>query len=927
MTEAAVVSPRRTKLRSPRIAGDVIPRPRLLERLNRLATLTLIVAPAGYGKTTLVSTWLAQLDLPSAWLSLEEGDDDPAQFLTYFVTAVQTIFGDFGGAILEHLSSPRLRPFAELGNQVVNELDELEQVFVLVINDFHWITSPKIHGFLTQLLTHPPRSIRLVITTRHDPPLPWSIRARSYLCELRARDLCFTQAETAEFLANFVETPVDAALAKVLTAETEGWIASLRLAALQVRRSPRPLQGNSLLNGSQHNIIDYFISEIIAYVPDYTRDFLVRTSFLNSLNAALCDYVLGDAQPEHRSETQLSQLVADGVFIVVLDDAGTWHRLHPLFRRALEHQLLETCTPAEIACLYERAVRWHEEQNLLEEAISYALAGHQLDLAVAVIHRHRQQVLDDMDFQRLDRWLRQFSPAAVAHHPDLLLTKAWLAQIRFETLDVRDCIEQAETLLASSAAEDPAVREWQGEIAALRSQLEMLAGDVHTALLSGKTALEATPRERFHVRNLALLTAASALVMSGESEFAESLLDRAAAEPYLPPDLAMLRVQQVRHFIQLFNADLFTMCAEFPKLLQLATARGLKMSQAWAHYFWGCACYLQNDLVEADEHFHAVLKLADYAHAGAYTQSAIGLALTREALRAPHEAAAIVVSAQAYLATMQLDQMLQVMNVFAAELAARMGQVEEVRHWYNLEGRSLRTDAFPMFYIPGLSAVKILLTLGADADLAEAELHLQRVMRMAMQTRNTYAKIQGLALQAALSSAQGHHAPAKAVLARSLALAEPGGVVRPYADLGAALTPLLEELPPDACTPAFLLQVRSAVLLRLKAAASVPAPEAAELSALGQTGRAPGMAKPLLLQAALAGSLADNYDLRQLLTYREMDVLRLLDQRLTNKEIARHLGISTETVRQHTVRLFRKLHVQNRRQAIVVARALGYSPD
>ena len=268
---------------------------------------------------------------------------------------------------------------------------------------------------------------------------------------------------------------------------------------------------------------------------------------------------LADAPPPASGGALLQQLEADGVFTVALDDDGTWFRLHPLFRHALQHKLHETYSAAEIAHLYERVVTWHEGKGLLEEAIHYALVDRQVDNAAAVVRRHRQQLLDAMDLRRLDRWLRQFPPSAIAVQPDLLLSEAWLMQIRFETLALRDCLEQVEILLESSSADEQIVRHWQGEVAALRSQLYIYAGDAQNAALAGKRALEFTPRASFYVRSIALLYVTFALYMTGESAFAESLLDAAAADPWIARDLAIVRVLQIRHFVQLIAADIYAM--------------------------------------------------------------------------------------------------------------------------------------------------------------------------------------------------------------------------------------------------------------------------------------------------------------------------------------------------------------------------------
>ena len=937
--EARVVSPRRTKLRPPRLANDLISRPRLLERLDRLATLALIVAPAGYGKTTLVSMWLAGVEYPSAWVSLDEEDNDPFLFLGGVVAAIRTLYADFGGGILERLASLHGPPSADLMATVINELNALEREFVLVLDDYHVVHDPTIHQMLIQLLTHPPRALHLVIATRHDPPLPWHLRARGYLCEIRARDLSFTQAEAAEFLAKASERPVTPEAAKTLADQAEGWVTSLRLAALNARRLPGPYNWPAAIDGNQRDFAEYFAAEVMAYLPAEAGDFLLRTSILDELSGALCDFVLGAsaAAPgaEGRGAALLQRLETEGVFITALDEAGTWYRLHPLFRHALQHKLSETCSRGEIAQLYARAVAWHEEHGLLEEAIHYALADQQIATAVGVVQRHRHRLLDRMDFRRLERWLRQFPPPVTGAHVDLLLAQAWLMYVRFETLAQRDCLEQIETLLGMAESTSPQVRIWQGEVAALRSLFHVIAGEPQKAVLTGERALQLIPRESFYVRSVALLHVIFGMCMAGESAFADTLLHDAAADPWIARDLAIARSLQARHFVQLTAADLSGMRAAFPKLLQIATARDFKTTAAWAHYFWGCAGYLQNNLSEAGEHFSAVLELADYANALAYTHSAIGLALTRQAQGAPHDATAVLASAQAHLRQQKLDQMLEVLSAFSAELAVRQGRNDEALRWLAKARRDLTVDATPVFYVPGLAPVKVLIAGSTEEDLQAAQMWLERMATIAAQTHNVHVEIQVQALQAVVSAAQGKRAEALEALSRALTLAEGGALLRVFADLSQPLAPLLIEVPPTAVAASFLWQVRSAVARDLETGRQAAAPAA--LAALRMpSGRQEAAAGTIALAiltgqdrtpAQLISPGNAQGDLRSVLTYREMDVLRLLNQRLTNKEIARQLGISTETVRQHTVKLFRKLNVENRRQAIVVARAMGYFDD
>ena len=336
MTAAAEsLSPRRVKLRPPRLPEDVIARPRLLGRLNRMAALSLIVAPAGYGKTTLVSTWQAQTGLPSAWFSLDKRDNDPALFVAGLAAALATIFPGFDGSVLEALNSPHSVPYAELVVQIINRLNELSRDFILVLDDYHVIHQPAIHQLLVDLVSFPPLGQHLVLTARHDPPLPWRVRTQSSLCELRVGDLSFTDEEAAQFLAKACDRPVAHADAHQLVRLSQGWITSLRLMALAMRLDSPDAPWPAMESAGARDFGEYFNHEVLADVAPELVAFLVRTSILDVLSGPLCDYVAGtetvDSQPadllQGRSSAEfLRELVSLGIFTEAMDDDGTWYR-------------------------------------------------------------------------------------------------------------------------------------------------------------------------------------------------------------------------------------------------------------------------------------------------------------------------------------------------------------------------------------------------------------------------------------------------------------------------------------------------------------------------------------------------------------------------------------------------------------------------
>jgi LuxR family maltose regulon positive regulatory protein len=397
--------------------------------------------------------------------------------------------------------------------------------------------------------------------------------------------------------------------------------------------------------------------------------------------------------------------------------------------------------------------------------------------------------------------------------------------------------------------------------------------------------------------------------MTGKAPQGLVVLDEIAMMPYFPRDLALMVSLMLRFFLQAVAADLEATRAEVPAMLAIASERKVLSTMAWGNYFGGCAAYLQNDLAAAGEHFRTVVELKYYAHALAYGHGAVGLALTYEAQGRPEEAVAIVNAAEVHFGEAKNATMLAVVRAFAAEIAARQGRMAEARRWLARERSRPDTGLLPLFYLPPLAAVRVLLAAGTGPALAEGSARLDDVTAAAVRLHNVHGQIQCAALAAALHGAAGDRPQAHAALTRALVLAEPGRVVRVFMDLGMYLAPLFADLAVGSAMTVFAARVRNLVEAAYSPATDEPNAE----------GAAPA--------AAAVAQAAPSPEADQFLTFREVDVLQLLAQRLTNKEIGRDLGISTDTVKQHTVNLYRKLQVENRRQAIVAGRARGYLND
>ncbi len=350
-----------TKLYIPLPRPKLVPRPRLTERLNEglQRKLTLVSAPAGFGKTTLVSEWLAGCALQAAWLSLDEGDNDPTRFMIYFVAALQMIAPNIGEGVLAVLQSPQPAPTEMMLTALLNEISVIPGNFALVLDDYHVIDSKPIDAALTFLLEHLPSRMHLVITTREDPQLPLArLRVRDQLTDLRAADLRFSPGEAAAFLNQGMGLNLSAEDVDALEARTEGWIAGLQLAALSMRGRDDMAQFVRAFAGDNHYIVDYLVEEVLRRQPQKVRSFLLQTAILDRLNGPLCDAVTGQEGGSERLEA----LERGNFFVVPLDDKRHWFRYHRLFAEVLSAHLLAE-QPDLVSTLHQRASAWYEQNG------------------------------------------------------------------------------------------------------------------------------------------------------------------------------------------------------------------------------------------------------------------------------------------------------------------------------------------------------------------------------------------------------------------------------------------------------------------------------------------------------------------------------------------------------------------------------------
>jgi len=481
--------------------------------------LTLLAAPAGWGKTTLLHAWSAEADRdawPLAWVSLDASDNDPIRFWTYVLTALNTLHPGVGGTPLAQLYASPPPPIEAVLTILLNALIELPTDTVLVLDDFHHIEVQPIHDALTYLVEHLPPNVHLVIASRSDPLLPLArLRARGTVTEFHAPDLCFTVEETAAFLTEVMGLPLSAEQVTALQVRTEGWIAGLQLAALSLQGRDDVAGFIDAFTGNHRYVVDYLVEEVLMRQPAAVQDFLVQTCILDRLCGPLCDAVRG----RDDSQARLAQVERSNLFLVALDDERQWYRYHQLFAEVLRTRLRQT-QPALVPELHRRACGWFEQHQLFDEAITHALAVPDIEQAVRLIEQYAWLTNFPSKFHALLGWLNRLPDALIRAHPILCIMQATTLMIMHQLEQASARLQDAERCLEQEMAAGLR-RSVLCLIAASRGNLARFIGDHERGVPLAHQALELMPEvEETPLIRMArqgtLVTAASTYLVDGE---------------------------------------------------------------------------------------------------------------------------------------------------------------------------------------------------------------------------------------------------------------------------------------------------------------------------------------------------------------------------------------------------------------------------
>jgi LuxR family transcriptional regulator, maltose regulon positive regulatory protein len=895
----------RTKLRLPFIRPSLVPRPRLQARIAEgLAyPLTLVVAPAGFGKTTLVAASLAEGHKPIAWLSLDRGDNQTRRFLTYLVAALHSVDPHLGREATQLLAGlPEAVPEAVL-TSLINDLDEASGEMVLVLDDYQFISSPSVHESLTFLLEHCPQTLHLLIATRSDPPLPLArLRARGQIVELRAADLRFTAAEAARFLSEVMGLDLDAGAVEVLERRTEGWVAGLQMAALSLR-DRQDVPGFIIgFSGTNRHILDYLVEEVLAGQPEDIQHFLLCTSILERLSAALCEAVLRDEGEKMKAETLvpssfishpsaivLEYLERTNLFLVPLDDERRWYRYHHLFADLLRVRLQQEQADL-IPRLHVRASAWLEQNEFIAEAIQHLFAAHEIDRAADLIERYGTAY-----WARGDPSVIQLAdglpPEMLITRPKIGLCQAWILIIHAHIKKALPLLHDLERQLARA---DPASeQQWIQTIVQLALAFLAPAGS-NTEPLPGDHLLDEIPADELILRDTAEILYGMALGRREEIDRAAEVSLRWIQRKKTPREtLGIPTLVAFLSRVYLMQGRLGAAAALCHEYLDPIKERGFQQvfTTGSMNIDLGEALYEQNCLDEAEQHIREGLR-ANEPWQNIMTDGH-GLSDLARVLQAKGDTAGAMEIVEKFEAKWERLARPREFDEDFCTLRPRLwlasGDQHRASQWADQVQTSEDFQRQPAYY--WLTLARIRLAQGRYADVEEM---LKRMPPLSSDGNRITKQLEHHLTLAAAVAGQSGLPEALRLIESSLALAEPEGYVRVFVDLGEPVRELLVAyLRSDA--PGHKLYAQTLLEAFSPSRGSSPRPP----------------------QPA---------ELNEPLSERELEVLALMALGLTNPEIARQLVVAPGTVKAHAASIYRKLDVANRTEAVTRARRLNLLP-
>lgn len=882
-----------TKLYIPPIRTAIVPRPGLIARLNEgLAAghkLTLISAPAGFGKTTLVSEWIAGCGLPVGWLSLDESDTNPSRFLSYLIMALQLIKSGIGERLLSALQSREAPKIEVILTDLVNEITTIPDQFIIVLDDYHSVESKQVDQAMSFLVDHLPPQMHLLISSREDPSLPLArLRARGQLTELRAADLRFSPSEAADFLNQVMGLSLSSEDVAALETRTEGWIAGLQMAALSIQGLSETGSFIRSFTGSHRFILDYLMEEVLDRQSEEVQSFLLRTSILERLCGPLCDAFSSGNLPS--GQQTLEYLERANLFIVSLDSDRCWYRYHHLFGDLLRKRLEQKFSSEVIASLHILASEWFEKNGLILDAFKQAAAANDIERAERLLDRKDMPINNPGVPVTVLEWLESLPVTVLNSKPSLWWKQAEMLMANYQTIGLEEKLQATEAALAAKnppgTEMDDTDRDFVGRIAYARAALTATRYEAEASLGYAQRAMEFLHPNNITCRAEVTIYIGFCRYLLGDRDAAELAYKEAlslaqAAGDYEGILTATIRLGQIHELRnQLHQAfetyqKVVKMTGEDPPPFVTLAFIGL----ARIYYNW-------NDLEKAEKYAGQGYQLARLCEQVIDRLISIELFLSRLKITQKDPVSADHFLTLAENHARQYDYTIRLPGIAAARalLCLYNGNPDKAAQLVQKEDR-------------WLVRAEVLIAQGnPSAALAIIIPHRQKMEEMKLDDQLLVT----IVLQALALHALGENEPARQALKEALTMAEPGGFIRLFLDAGEPMRLMLQDLESwMEQYPQEQDQRLKPYVEKLLTAFSAPV----DTKSSEPAGQQSGLIEPL--------------------SPRELEVLQLISQGLSNQEIGRRLYLALDTVKGHNRRIFEKLQVNRRTEAIARARELG----
>ena len=901
-----------TKLYIPPARANVIERPRLTKKLlsgvDRPSSFALLSGPAGFGKTTLLSNFVTRLKRPTAWVSLDEGDNDYSQFWTYLITACQSVLNGVGATALELFSPPQPLPDETVPTILINDFVTHPKSVVLVLDDYHEIKNPSIHASLLFLLDHLPDNLYIVVSTRIDPPWPLArYRARNQLIEVRAQDLRFSVEEAAEFLNRTMNLDLSAENVAALEERTEGWIAGLQLAALSMQGREDVAAFVKAFTGSHIYVAEYLVEEVLQRQSEGIQTFLLQTSLLKRMNAGLCEAVTGCQD----GQVILQALHRENIFVIPLDNEGNWFRYHHLFADLLNARLRQSASAEEIAALQLCAAEWYERNGFALEAVNSALAAEDFERAVELVKESTRDLIFTGQLNILGNWLEVFPKSTFDAHPDLVFYQFWIDILQNKADLSAKAIQEKEDLLKSLPS-SPENDRLKGELMAVICRAIALSGRTLEGIRLGQDALTYLPADNLASRARVNSALATAHDLEGRAEIAESLYQESFTQAIAAGEYRLAaHTLMVKGLIQIHYGHLHEAAKTYQRIVDMVPAdpiRGDSTSNVKSNKVFlpagqgyiglGCIYLEWNDLDTAENYLQRGM---DLCRQGGLDGIFIGKVRMSRLRQARGDLAGA-------LDEIQMSQQIPRADTFnlvtrQIQIALAEGNVDQAKRLAKPLIDMLSGASAPK---PPIVFLEIIQSIIARVYLANGEIEkaLQVVGELNASTEpggrlGRLIEVHLLRALAYLKQSGGRLSPNSIQsLERALELGEPQGYALLFLEEGPESIPLLNAVANGRSTPD---RVKKYARTLLNAFDRIGKSET-HRSTIGST------------------------DLVEQLTPREMEVLKLLASGDSNQTIADKLVITVRTVKKHTGNIYGKLGASSRIQAVAQAHELGLLP-